>query len=148
MTAPDLVHIHCALYCSGQRARELKKPEIDKMPCLNVIDPAKSEHAYLMVFEQNEYGLLQFLIDSRILDAAAVKNAYPIPGMDECSDFLKEACMFIILDSASGYWKLEINEETFTSHHRLYRFLKMLFCLKNDSIPFQKAMDIILSTVQ
>lgn len=70
--------------------------------------------------------------------------------MDECINSLGEATVFTTLDRSSEYWQAGIakkdrDKTKFASHCVLYRFLCMLFGLKNAPATFQRAVDIILS---
>ena len=92
-------------------------------------------------------------MDYRKLNAVTVRDSYPLLRMDECIDSLGDATVFTKLDGNSGYWQVEIAEDdrdktTFASHSGLYRFLRMLFGLKNAPATFQRAVDIILSRVK
>lgn len=61
--------------------------------------------------------------------------------------------MISTLDTNFGYWQVEIEENyrdktTSTSHHGLYRFIRMTFGLKNRPGTFQGVIDDIMSTAQ
>ena len=97
-----------------------------------VIEPATKEWASPVVFVPKSDGTLRFCVDYRKLNAMKIRDSYPIPRMDECIDYLGKATIFTTLDCMSGYWQVDIAEEdrdktTFTSHHGVYRFLRMPF---------------------
>ena len=145
--------IHSAPYRAGPKAREFEKQEIQKMLAMNVIEPAQSEWAAPIVFAPKKDGALRFCVDYRRLNAITVRDSYPIPRMDECMDSLGTAKTFSTLDANSGYWQVEIDPKdrdktAFTSHHGLYRFIRMPFGLKNAPATFQRAIDVILSSVK
>lgn len=83
LTAPDVRPVDYIPYCTGLRAREFKKTEFNKMLCTQVIEPAQSEWASLIVFAPKKDSLLRFCIDYRILDAFMINGSYPNPRMDE-----------------------------------------------------------------
>lgn len=73
--------------------------------------------------------------------------------MDKCIDSLEHVQIFLALEQNSGYLQIEldtfIREKTaFISHHGLYQFIRMQFCLKNAPATLQCVMDIILSLVK
>lgn len=73
--------------------------------------------------------------------------------MDECIDLLVKANIFSMLDANYGYWKIEIDSRdrkktAFTSYHGLFHFTKMPSRLPSDSATFQKAMDVIFTSVK
>ena len=117
------------------------------------IEPTSAEWASPVVFVPKMDGTMRFCVEYRKLNAITVRDAYPLPCMDECIDSLGDATVFTTLDCNSGYWQVEIAEEdhdkaTFASHSRLYRFLRMPFGLQNAPATFQRAVDIILSGVK
>lgn len=73
--------------------------------------------------------------------------------MDECIDTLSEAKIFSALDCNSGYWPIPIDENdreetAFVSHHGFFRFARIPFGLTNSPGMFQRAVDIVLSSVR
>jgi len=81
-----------------------------------------------------------------------VKDAYPIPRMDECIDFLGDSRVFSTLDCNAGYWKIPVAEEdrhltAFTCHSGAWQCVRLLFGLSNAPATFRRAMDMILAGV-
>lgn len=68
-------------------SRKFEKAEIDKSLRMNVIEPAKSEWALLIVFAPKKDGSLCFCTDHRKLTGVTFRNAYPIPRMNRFLDF-------------------------------------------------------------
>lgn len=61
--------------------------------------------------------------------------------------------MFSTLDANLGYWQTAMDETyvyrtSFVTHGRLYEYSPMTFGLNNAPATFQRAMDVILSTLQ
>jgi len=55
-----------------------------------------------------------------------VWDAYPLPRMDGCTDFLGDAKVFSTLDCNSGYWQIPVADEdpdktTFVCQKGAYR---------------------------
>lgn len=72
--------------------------------------------------------------------------------MDKCMDWLGEATVFLRLDVSSGYLPIEIknndkNKKSFTTHHELYRFVRMPLGLSNAPKTFWHTTDVSLSSV-
>lgn len=73
--------------------------------------------------------------------------------MDESGDLFEEVASFSALNANHSYWQVEVKEThrdkiAFTSHHGLYKFVRMPFELRNASGTFQRAMDVILLSVE
>lgn len=73
--------------------------------------------------------------------------------MKECIAWLGKAQVCLTLVANSAYWQTKLDEQkceksTFTLHYGLYRFIRMLFGLKNATSTFQRSMDVIKSKVK
>ena len=149
---PGARPIYQAPYRAGPIAREKEEKEIDRILRAG-IEPTSTEWASPVVFVPKKDGTMRFCVDYRKQNAVTVRDSYPLPRMDEFIDSLGDATVFTTLDCSSRYWQVEIAEEdrdktTFTSHSGLYRFLRVLFGLKNAPATFQRAVDIILSRLK
>ena len=96
-------------------------------------------------------GSLRFYVDFRQLNGATVKDAHPLPRIDDLFDALHGARWFSTLDLKGGYWQVPITEcdkakTSFrTSSGQLYEFNQVPFRLCNAPATFSRLMDRVLS---
>lgn len=82
-----------------------------------------------------------------------VKDAYPLPRMDDCIDFLGEATVFSMLDANAGYRQIPVAVEdhdktTFTCHEETLKYIRLPFSVTNAPASFQRAIDMTRSGVK
>ncbi|MCG7877679.1 MAG: reverse transcriptase family protein, partial [Candidatus Thiodiazotropha endolucinida] len=91
--------------------RETEKQEISKMLEKGVIEPSNSPWASPIVLVTKKDGTTRFCVDYRKLNDVTVKDAYPLPRVDECLDALAGSKWFSCMDLNSGFWQIMVEAE-------------------------------------
>ena len=131
--------------------RREEMAQVQQMLASDVIRPSNSPWASSVVMVKKKDGSLHFCVDFRQLNAATVKDAHPLPRIDDLLDTLHGARWFSTLDLKSGYWQVPIMERDKektafrTSSWQLYEFNQVPFGLCNAPATFSRLMDRVLS---
>ena len=72
-------------------------------------------------------GSTSFCVDYRRLNATTVKDAHPLPRIDDSLHLLSHQQWFSTMDLASGYWQVAMSPEAsqkvvFVTHAGLFQF--------------------------
>ena len=131
--------------------RREEMAQVQQMLSSNVIRPSNSPWASPVVMVQKKGGSLRFCVDFRQLNSATVKDAHPLPRIDDLLDALHGAKWFSTLDLKSGYWQVPITEQDKaktafrTSSGQLFEFNQVPFGLCNAPATFSRLMDRVLA---
>ena len=95
-----------------------------------------------VVMVRKKDGTWRFCIDYWKSNAVTHQDAYPLPRVDETLELLAGSTYFTTLDLASGYWQVEIDENSkkktaFSTTRGHYEFNVMPFGLTNAPATFQ-----------
>ena len=131
-----------------RRAFVYKK--IQEMENEGLIEPSNSNWASPIVLPKKKNGEYRLCVDFRKLNLNTVSDAYPMPDLKNLLRKVNGAKVFSTLDLNSGYWQVEVKEESrpmtaFTTPRGLYQFRVMPFGLKNAPATFMRLMDEVLA---
>ena len=90
---------------------EVRK-HLKEMVEIGAIRKSNSPWASAVVLVRKKDGSLRFCIDLRHLNNRTIKDAYSLPRIEETLDCLNGAKIFTSLDLKSGYWQVEMEEES------------------------------------
>ena len=124
--------------------------QIDEMLKKDVIQPSASPWASSIVLVKKKDGSKRFCVDYRKLNDITIKDAYPLPRIDDSLDQLSGAEWFSCLDLNSGYWQVEVEEAdraktAFVSRQGLFEFKVMPFGLCSAPATFERLMETVLA---
>ena len=126
------------------------RAHIQEMLDIGAIHKSHSPWASVVVLVCKKDGGLRFCIDLRKLNEQTIKDAYSLPWIDETLDSLQGSQWFSSLDLKSGYWQVEMDEESkpltaFTvGLLGFYECKRMPFGLTNAPATFQRLMETCL----
>ena len=139
--------------CAPRRMspQKMKKEEecVTEMLTGGQIEASDSPWSSPVVLVTKKDGGTRFCVDYRQLNDATIKDAYPLPEIDDTLDMLAGKQWFSTLDLASGYWQVSLSQEArvktaFATHSGLFQFRVMPFGLCNAPATFERLMDRVL----
>ena len=128
---------------------ESVKNQIDEWYQEGIIVKSNSEYASPLVVIKKGNNELRLCVDYRNLNKKTVRDAYPIPRIDDSLEALKGAKICSCFDLKSAYNQINVNKSdqhktAFNSPWGLYEFTRMPFGLVYAPATFQKIMSNIL----
>ena len=131
--------------------QKIKQEEacVEEMQTGGQIELSDSPWSAPVVLVTKKDGGTRFCVDYHRLNLATVKDAYPLPRIDDTLDMLAGKRWFSTLDLASGYWQVSLSPDAqcktaFVTHSGLFQFKVMPFGLCNAPATFERLMDRVL----
>jgi len=126
-----------------------EEANLKKMLQAKVIQPSVSEWASVPVLVRKRDGSVRWCVDYRPLNAVTVKDVFPLPLAEECTNTLAGNIWYSKLDANSAYWQVRIAEEdqkktAFMTKYGLFEFLSMPYGLCNAPATFSRVMNLVL----
>lgn len=133
--------------------QKVAQQEVAKMLEQGVIEPSFSPWAAPIVLVTKRDQTIRYCIDFRKLNELTVKDAYPLPRIEDNLDALSGSEWYSTLDMASGYWQVAMKPEdkektAFSTGTGHYQFTVMPFGLCNAPSTFERLMERVLAGLQ
>ena len=123
---------------------------LEKWMKAGVVRESKSPFASQAVVVEKKDGTLRICVDYRLLNKKTVKDAFPLPRIDEALDSLHGAKIFSSIDLAQGYLQCAMDEKDIhktafrAGSSGLYEFVRMPFGVCNGPATFSRLMMAVL----
>ena len=123
---------------------ERANQEVRNILAPGIIQPSLSPWASGIVMVKKKNGELRFCCDFRSLNEVTVKDAYPLPRIDESLASLGKANIYTSIDLAWALWQIPVRkvdrqETAFACELGLFEWRRMPFGMSNASATFQSA---------
>ena len=134
--------------------REEERRQIGEMHRQGVIRPSQSPWSSPAVLVRKKNGSLRFCVDYRKLNAVTIKDAHPLPRIDDTLEFLHDCRYFSTLDLQKGYFQVPLREEDrkktafTTSSGELWEFNVLPMGVCNGPATFARLMGRVLDGLQ
>ena len=132
-----------------QHLQEVKE-HITKLLRQGVIRPSTSPYAAQCVLVRKKDNSLRLCVDYRLLNEKTIKDAHPIPRIQDALDSLRGSSYFSSLDLVQGYYQVAVHEDDIhktafrVGSRGLYEYLRMPMGLCNSGSSFQRLMEACL----
>ncbi|GBG89125.1 hypothetical protein CBR_g48834 [Chara braunii] len=135
------------IYRMSEEELEVLRAQLNDLLDKGWIRPSCSPYGAPVLFVRKKNKDLRLCIDYRKLNAETVKNAGPLPRIDDLLERLGGATYFSKLDLKSGYHQIEIQPQdqyknAFKTRYGHFEWVVMPFGLTNAPATFQAAMTI------
>ena len=127
------------------------REHINKMVRQNIIHKSCSPYAAPVVIVRKPDNSLRICGDYRLLNWKTVRDAYPLPRIEEALDSLHGTRFYMMLELAQGYYQvamepIDISKTAFrVGTEGLYEYLRMRMGLSNSATTFQRVMEACFS---
>ncbi|GBG60491.1 hypothetical protein CBR_g5665 [Chara braunii] len=133
------------IYRMSEEELSVLRAQLDDLLEKGWIRPSSLPYGAPVLFVRKKNKDLQLCIDYRKLNAQTIRNAGPLPRIDDLLERLGGAKFFSKLDLKSGYHQLDIRKEdryktAFKTRYGRFEWLVMPFGFTNAPSTFQAAM--------
>ena len=135
--------------------RDAAEKELMRMVELGVIERVEEHREWCagMVVAPKASGDVRICVDLTVLNKSVLRENYPLPRVEELLANLEGSKIFSKMDANSGFWQIELAEEsrqytTFITPFGRFQFRKMPFGISAAPEFFQRQMSRILEGLE
>ncbi|CAF1384371.1 unnamed protein product [Rotaria sordida] len=141
--------IYSKQYPASSKDQEIKFQETQKLLERGQIEESTSPWSSPIVLVKKKDKTMRFCIDYRRLNAITIKDAFPLPRIDEIFDQLSDATYYTKFDYKSGYFQVPLSKEdrpktAFSTRDNHYQFTVLPQGITNGPATFQRVINHIL----
>lgn len=137
------------VYRASPGTKEIMKEMIENMLKYQIIRPSSSPWSSNSILVKKPDDSSRFCNDFRDLNAVTVRDTFPIPRIDDITDYTAGAKVFSSIDLTSGFWQISIEEGSrektaFSTPFGKFEYCRMAMGLTNGPPTFQACMQFVL----
>ncbi|CAF1263224.1 unnamed protein product [Rotaria sordida] len=141
--------IYSKQYPASYKDQEIKFQETQKLLERGQIEESTLPWSSPIVLVKKKDKTIRFCIDYRRLNAITIKDAFPLPRIDEIFDQLCDATYYTKFDFKSGYFQVPLSKEgrpktAFSTRDNHYQFTVLPQGIINGPATFQRVINHIL----
>ncbi len=141
--------VYSKQYASSNKDQEIKLEETQKLLDRGQIEESTSPWSSPVVLVKKKDKSIRFCIDYRRLNSITIKDAFPLPRIDEIFDQLTDARYYTKFDFKSGYFQVPLSKEdrpktAFSTRDNHYQFTVLPQGITNGPATFQRVINNIL----
>ena len=141
--------IYSKQYPAPASDQQIKAQETQKLFERGQIEESTSPWSSPVVLVKKKDKTIRFCIDYRRLNAITVKDAFPLPRIDEIFDQLTDSKYYTKFDFKSGYFQIPLSKEdrpktAFSIRDNHYQFTVLPQGITNGPATFQRIINNIL----
>lgn len=130
--------------------REEMERQVNELLENGIIEHSTSPWGAPALLVQKPDGSYRFVVDFRDLNKITRVDPYPLPNIQETLSQLGNAKYFTVVDMASGYWQIEMDEAdkektAFNTPSGHYQWKRMPMGLVNSASVWQRTADVVLA---
>lgn len=141
--------VYSKQYSASHSEQLIKTHETQKLLERGQIEESNSPWSSPVVLVKKKDKTMRFCIDYRRLNNITIKDAFPLPRIDEIFDQLTHATYYTKFDFKSGYFQVPLSKEdrpktAFSTRDNHYQFTVLPQGITNGPATFQRVINHIL----